>query len=156
MESYSQAPFCIFYYYSELFDTFFILIHKKKLIFLHWYHHITVLLYCWHSYVTHTPSGIFFVNMNYGVHSVMYFYYFLMAIKIRPPWAMMVTFLQISQMFVGVAFTILGFIYVGTDNCTISHSNNMAAFLMYGSYLVLFLQFFISRYFVKSSKKKEA
>lgn len=142
--------------FPELFDTFFILIHKKKLIFLHWYHHITVLLYCWHSYVTHTPSGIFFVNMNYGVHSVMYFYYFLMAIKIRPPWAMMVTFLQISQMFVGVAFTILGFIYVGTDNCTISHSNNMAAFLMYGSYLVLFLQFFISRYFVKSSKKKEA
>jgi elongation of very long chain fatty acids protein 6 len=92
--------------------------------------------------------------MNYGVHSVMYFYYFLMAIKIRPPWAMMVTVLQISQMFVGVTFTVLNFIYVGSDQCTISHSNNLAAFGMYGSYLFLFLQFFISRYFVKSSQKK--
>ena len=84
----------------------------------------------------------------------MYFYYFLMAIKIRPPWAMMVTVLQISQMFVGVTFTVLNFIYVGSDQCTISHSNNLAAFGMYGSYLFLFLQFFISRYFVKSSQKK--
>lgn len=140
--------------FPELLDTLFIVVHKKPLIFLHWYHHITVLLYCWHSYVTHTPSGIFFVQMNYGVHSVMYFYYFLMAIKIRPPWAMMVTVLQISQMFVGVTFTVLNFIYVGSDHCTISHSNNLAAFGMYGSYLFLFLQFFISRYFVKSSQKK--
>jgi hypothetical protein len=38
--------------FPELIDTFFIVIHKKPLIFLHWYHHITVLLYCWHSYVT--------------------------------------------------------------------------------------------------------
>jgi elongation of very long chain fatty acids protein 6 len=140
---------------SELLDTFFIVVHKKPLIFLHWYHHITVLLYCWHSYVTHTPSGIFFAQMNYGVHSVMYFYYFLMAIKIKPPWAMMVTVLQISQMFVGVALTVLNFIFVGSENCVISHSNNLAAFLMYGSYLFLFLQFFISRYLVKSKKKKE-
>ena len=85
----------------------------------------------------------------------MYFYYFLMAIKIRPPWAMTVTALQISQMFVGVTFTVLNFIYVGSDSCTISHSNNFAAFCMYGSYLFLFMQFFISRYFVKSSSPKK-
>jgi elongation of very long chain fatty acids protein 6 len=51
--------------FPELIDTFFIVIHKKPLIFLHWYHHITVLLYCWHSYVTKSPPGIFFVCMNY-------------------------------------------------------------------------------------------
>merc|ERR1712127_1141715 len=33
--------------FAELWDTFFIVVHKKPLIFLHWYHHITVLLYCW-------------------------------------------------------------------------------------------------------------
>ena len=140
---------------SELIDTLFIVIHKKKLIFLHWYHHITVLLYCWHSYVTKTPSGLFFVVMNYGVHSIMYFYYFLMAIKIRPPWAMMVTTLQISQMVVGVILTILGFVYVGTDQCWIGHDNNVAAFVMYGSYLFLFVQFFVSRYLAQAAKKKQ-
>lgn len=60
----------VYIYDSELVDTFFIVIHKKKLIFLHWYHHITVLLYCWHSYVTTSPPGIFFVVMNYGVHAM--------------------------------------------------------------------------------------
>ena len=144
--------------HSELIDTLFIVVHKKKLIFLHWYHHVTVLLYCWHSYVTSSPTGVFFCAMNYGVHSIMYFYYFLMAIKIKPPWAMLITTLQISQMIVGVILTVLGFVYVGSSpNCWISTENNRAAFCMYGSYLALFLQFFVSRYFggkkVKSKKE---
>ena len=50
--------------------TFFIVIHKKKLILLHWYHHVSVLLYCWHSYVYKAPLGILFCVMNYGVHSM--------------------------------------------------------------------------------------
>lgn len=72
--------------FLELFDTFFIVIHKKKLMFLHWYHHITVLLFCWHSWVNEQPMGLIFCVVNYAVHSVMYFYYFLMAIKCRPKW----------------------------------------------------------------------
>jgi elongation of very long chain fatty acids protein 6 len=145
-------------HHSELIDTLFIVVHKKKLIFLHWYHHVTVLLYCWHSYVTSSPTGVFFCGMNYGVHSIMYFYYFLMAIKIKPPWAMLITTLQISQMIVGVILTALGFIYVGSSpNCWISAENNRAAFCMYGSYLALFLQFFVARYFggKKGSKSKK-
>jgi len=140
----------------ELFDTMFIVVHKKKLSFLHWYHHITVLLYCWNSYVTKAPSGIIFSVMNYGVHAVMYFYYFLMAIKIRPPWAMIVTLLQISQMVVGVACTVFGFYYYdGGVDCAISKQNNYAAFVMYGSYLILFLEFFVQRYYIIPNKKKK-
>ena len=71
---------------SELIDTYFILIHKKPLILLHWYHHISVLAYCWHSYVTKAPAGIVFCVMNYAVHAIMYFYYFLMAVKRKPKW----------------------------------------------------------------------
>lgn len=146
--------------FPELFDTFFIVIHKKPLIFLHWYHHITVLLYCWHSYVTTSPPGIFFVVMNYSVHASMYFYYFLMAIKMRPKWLnpMIITTFQISQMIVGVAVTLTGFYYYSTDKtCKIEKENNTAAFIMYGSYLFLFLQFFIARYYkAKTSKKKKA
>ena len=40
----------IFSKVPELVDTAFIVFRKSKLIFLHWYHHITVLLFCWHSY----------------------------------------------------------------------------------------------------------
>ena len=91
----------------ELLDTLFIVIHKKPLIFLHWYHHVTVLLYCWHSYVTKSPAGLFFVVMNYSVHASMYGYYFLMAMKLKPKWfnPIIITCFQISQMIVGVSFT---------------------------------------------------
>lgn len=57
----------------ELLDTAFVIARKKPLIFLHWYHHATVLLYCWHSYGTGSSAGLYFIAMNYGVHSLMYF-----------------------------------------------------------------------------------
>jgi len=72
--------------FGELLDTFFIVVHKKPLMFLHWYHHITVLLFCWFSFIREQPMGIVFCVANYGVHSVMYFYYFLMAAKMKPKW----------------------------------------------------------------------
>lgn len=148
--------------FPELLDTFFIVIHKKPLIFLHWYHHITVLLYCWHSYVSSSPTGIWFVVMNYAVHWIMYGYYFLMAIKRKPKWmnAMVITCAQISQMVVGVAVTLLAFYYYnpdgqGADSCWVTKENNLAACIMYGSYLFLFLQFFVRRYFKVSVDKKD-
>ena len=34
----------------ELGDSLFIVLRKNPLIFLHWYHHVTVLVYCWYFY----------------------------------------------------------------------------------------------------------
>ena len=42
--------------------------------------------------------------------------------------------------------------------CHIQKENNVAAFIMYGSYFYLFAQFFVARYFqvkVKGEKKKK-
>lgn len=61
----------------ELLDTVFLILLKKPVIFLHWYHHITVLLYCWNSYVTESSAGLWFAAMNYSVHFVMYMYFYL-------------------------------------------------------------------------------
>jgi elongation of very long chain fatty acids protein 6 len=41
--------------------------------------------------------------MNYGVHALMYFYFFLTSLGYKPVWNLLVTVLQISQMVVGVA-----------------------------------------------------
>jgi elongation of very long chain fatty acids protein 6 len=55
----------------ELFDTVLLVLRKKHVMFLHWYHHATVLLYTWFSYSARNP-GIYFIAMNYSVHAVMY------------------------------------------------------------------------------------
>jgi len=145
--------------FPELFDTFFVIIHKKPLLFLHWYHHVSVLLYCWHACVNERANGLFFICMNYCVHAIMYGYYFLSAIKKRPNWlkASFITKAQISQMFVGVIVTLLSFKYSYTDSsCFVKRELNIAAFGMYGSYLLLFLMFYTQKFSSpKKSKKVE-
>ena len=44
------VSFFIFSKIPELVDTVFLVLQKKPVIFLHWFHHVTVLLYCWHAY----------------------------------------------------------------------------------------------------------
>ncbi|ETV90914.1 hypothetical protein H310_14402 [Aphanomyces invadans] len=142
----------IFSKIPELIDTMFIVLRKKPLIFLHWYHHITVLMFCWHAYANLSPMGLFFVAMNYTVHAVMYFYYFLAAIGIRAPWAKFVTVIQLAQMVVGVAVSVAGVYYIRSGApCLLDRENLKWAIIMYSSYFALFLKFFIERYFLKKT-----
>ncbi len=59
----------------ELVDTVFLVLRKRPIIFLHWYHHITVMLCAWHAGKEHAASARWFVSMNYTVHALMYTYY---------------------------------------------------------------------------------
>ncbi len=67
----------------ELLDTVFLVLRKKPVIFLHWYHHIVTLLYCWWGWSSQTGSGGVFAYMNLFVHSIMYSYYGVMATGFR-------------------------------------------------------------------------
>jgi hypothetical protein len=138
---YSKVP--------ELIDTVFIVLRKKPLIFLHWYHHVTVLLFCWSAYSTMAGSGLYFVAMNYSVHALMYGYYCLQALGVCPKSfpAILITLSQILQMFVGtgVCISCWYFKYSGKV-CANETSNLTAGALMYGSYLYLFVDFAVRRY----------
>ena len=137
------------------------MVHKKPLIFLLWYHHVSVLLFTWAAYVYKSPTGIIYMVMNYFVHAIMYFYYYLMAVHAKPKWfrAQWITVLQIAQMVIGVTVTAIGcyLLYVEKpEGCWLSEHNNAAALIMYGSYLFLFVQFFLTRYAVRSKVKTSA
>lgn len=113
MKSATAGAWMTLFIYSklpELLDTVWLVLKKRKVAYIHWFHHATVLLYCWHSFATSVGPGIWFGTMNYVVHSVMYFYYFLTTFpgaprKVAKTLAPAVTVLQIMQMVVGVGIT---------------------------------------------------
>ncbi|CAJ1987343.1 fatty acid elongase [Leishmania donovani] len=93
----------------ELLDTLFLVLQRKPVSFLHWYHHIATAIYVWLSSYMPMPSGIVFCAMNYFVHSFMYFYYFLVMMGLRKsirPFAPVITLLQVLQMFIGMYITV--------------------------------------------------
>lgn len=143
--------------FPELIDTAFIVLRKRKLIFLHWYHHVTVLLFCWQCVAVRSSNTFFFIVMNYSVHAVMYFYYFLAAQRYRPWWAPFVTFIQISQMFAGVGICLLTYYYWYQGKvCDVPMDNFTCASVMYFSYLCLFVWFALGRYVFKKPKSTKS
>lgn len=133
----------------ELGDTVFIVLRKQPLIFLHWYHHVTVLLYSWFSYTEYTASARWFVVINFCVHSFMYSYYALKSLGFRPPriLAMLITTCQIAQMVVGCWVNILAAQYLSDRQpCNVSQANIALSIAMYFSYFILFARFFYKSY----------
>ncbi len=148
----------IFSKLPELVDTVFIVLRKRPLIFLHWYHHVTVLLFCWNAYATLAGTGLYFVAMNYSVHALMYGYYCLTALNMCPKSfpTILITMSQIAQMFVGTGVCCSAwYFYYNGMTCHNDISNLIAGGLMYGSYLYLFTAFAFKRYAPKKPKTLE-
>ena len=144
----------------ELADTYFIIARKRTLIFLHWYHHITVFIFCWYNYAYQVNPAQWFITLNYFVHSVMYFYYAVRASgRFHPPiWVnMFITVLQILQMMLGMYITI--FIYTNLSQESNWKCDNITyqfvywSFAMYLSYFILFARFFWGTYFGKHNTR---
>jgi elongation of very long chain fatty acids protein 6 len=142
----------IFSKIPELLDTVFLVLQNKPVIFLHWFHHCTVMLYCWHAYHNRVAPGLWFAAMNYAVHSIMYTYYFAMAARLTwlaVPFAPLITTSQILQMAVGSAVTFASASTHhrhGASACKVDPANYKLGLAMYGSYLVLFCGLFINKY----------
>ena len=140
----------------ELGDTLFIVLRKQPLIFLHWYHHITVLVYVWYCAAYPTAPGRWFIAMNYSVHAMMYTYYALKVIRVKlPKWiAMVLTALQISQMVVGLIVNTQAYSVLSRgDPCHQSSQNMQLCLAMYASYLLLFLNYFYQAYMAHKPRR---
>jgi len=151
------VSFFIFSKIPELLDTVFLVFQKKEVIFLHWFHHVTVLLYCWHAYTTNNATGLWFCAINYSVHSVMYLYYFLSisggALRTYArPMAPMITTIQLAQMVVGCGVTVGSGLLSARGPCAVDPSNVRLGFTMYLSYFVLFAMLFYNLYLKKGGK----
>uniref|UniRef100_A0A8C6BM15 Elongation of very long chain fatty acids protein n=1 Tax=Monodon monoceros TaxID=40151 RepID=A0A8C6BM15_MONMO len=140
----------------ELGDTAFIILYKWPLIFVHWYHHSTELVYKSFGYKNKVAAGGWFMTMNYGVHAIMYTYYTLKAAKVKPPrWCpMLVTSLQILQMFMGATVGILTYVWRQEQGCHTTKEHLFWSFILYTTYFLLFVQFFHQNYVITKVKAK--
>ena len=146
------ALWCLLFLLSkavELGDTAFIVLRKTPLSFLHWYHHVTALIYCaWFSAESPALSN-WIGTTNYLVHSVMYSYYTAKAAGVRVPrWvSQMITTLQLVQFVLGV-ITMITALILKTNGayCDASYPFIYVGMIVYTSYFVLFLNFFYQRY----------
>jgi len=136
----------------EFGDTFFIILRKKPLIFLHWWHHITVLNAVWITSFHFDPVGRWFGIVNLGVHSLMYTYYALKSVNVYIPKkiSMTLTTLQIGQM-VWAVYLNLYSIYLKHSGreCARDDAGVKVHFACYLSYLILFSNYFYKVYFGK-------
>merc|ERR1712056_22369 len=143
----------IFSKIAELVDTVLLLLAGKPVIALQWWHHSTVLLYCWHSYSVRIATGAWFACMNYTVHAVMYGYFAIMGTQYRKMvsrYAIYITLLQLVQMLVGMFVTIKAVLYqAGGEECFVNKTNSFLGLSMYASYFVLFFKLFVDNYYLK-------
>jgi elongation of very long chain fatty acids protein 6 len=140
----------------ELGDTLFIILRKQHLQLLHWYHHMTVMVFCWWTWSFQMSTARWFCIMNYVVHAFMYTYFALRAARCRlPRWvAMGVTSLQLLQMVLGM--TTLVHSLVRFENgafCHITRPTAITGILIYLSYFILFSDLFYKNYLVGPSSK---
>lgn len=147
----------IFFIHSKVFelgDTVFIILRKQRLIFLHWYHHMTV-LFCVYFTITRPLSTMrWYVTTNYTVHAVMYSYYCLKARGWKLPKLIsaVITAMQLTQMVIAFSITSYAWIQKSIGNsCEVDAANIALGIICYGSYFYLFARFFRSAYLTKSS-----
>ncbi|XP_067121557.1 very long chain fatty acid elongase 6-like [Centruroides vittatus] len=137
----------------ELGDTIFIVLRKKNLLFLHWYHHGITLIFTWYG-VNHLV-GLYhwFIAMNVIVHSLMYTYYTIstLGVKIPRTVAMTITSLHIFQMIFGI---ILNLCAKFQNDCDIPNEI-MSYLFLYISYAIIFVRFFYFSYISTCHDKKE-
>lgn len=142
----------------EFGDTFFVVMRKTPLNFLHWYHHVTVCVFSWHSLAIQSAPAHWYCAMNYAVHSVMYSYYIIKSSGLRMHSSVSkgVTILQLMQFVVGFIIVVRSiWLFTSGVPCLTNGLNCFLGISIYLSYIVLFSNFFYQRYMNVEKKKKQ-
>ncbi|KAK8792863.1 hypothetical protein WA158_005027 [Blastocystis sp. Blastoise] len=143
--------------FYEHIDTYILIVKKKNVIFLHWYHHALTAILTYVQQNTYTTVQWVPILANVFVHVMMYSYYLFSSLKINVWWKQYITQLQILQFVIDIticAYTAIQ-LYTYPDTCPGQYSAIWTGIPILSSYLVLFLDFFKKSYLKKKVIKTE-
>lgn len=150
--------------YYELLDTLFLVLSKKKLEFLHYYHHSATVWLTYSQIAAKSTMQWVPITLNLAVHILMYYYYFATAMGKKVWWKKYLTSFQIIQFVIDLIFVYSGSVmwFIGEYyphlwpgiTCNAQLVSVSAGSGILSSYLLLFLQFFVKTYKRTSMEKK--
>ena len=145
----------------ELIDTALLILKKRPVITLHWFHHASVIGFAWSAWVYETPAALWYGAMNYSVHAVMYTYFALMGTQLRTavaPAAPFITSMQISQFGFGTVVNVFAAVSWARPSvgCAIHPHILLLAAALYVVYGALFVRLFVARYLMPRRKEATA
>jgi len=169
----SWTPRLEFYYminyytkYVELLDTVFLVLKKKKLIFLHVFHHSATALLCYTQLNGRTSISWVPITLNLSVHVVMYYYYYASAGGAKIWWKQYVTTMQIGQFFIDLIAVYFGFYsayataklpgWPTMGTCAGSPGAAYFGCAILTSYFYLFIDFYMRTYKKKAGSTRPA
>lgn len=92
--------------YYELLDTAILLAKGKPSSFLQTFHHAGAIISMWMLTSTRAFGAWVFVVFNSFIHTIMYFYYTLTCLGYQPTWKRLMTYMQLTQFFVGLPLAV--------------------------------------------------
>jgi len=148
--------------YSKLFeaiDTLFIVLRKRPLIFLHWYHHAATGYLVYMQLVRGEAIIRWGFILNMFIHAVMYAYFGLAAIDYKlPRWfARNLTKMQLVQFAICFGVTAYAELIKRSGGyCEMSDSTFYMNMFVSISYLYLFSKFYINAYNLRTKPKSKS
>ncbi|ORZ03196.1 GNS1/SUR4 family-domain-containing protein [Syncephalastrum racemosum] len=142
--------------YWELFDTVFLVVKKKKLEFLHYYHHSLTMVLCFSQLGGKTSVSWVPITLNLTVHVLMYYYYFRTAAGAKIWWKRYLTTMQITQFIIDLfavyfcTYTYFAYTYwphlPNMGSCAGTETSALFGCGLLSSYLFLFINFYRMTY----------
>ncbi|KAI8367471.1 GNS1/SUR4 family-domain-containing protein [Radiomyces spectabilis] len=138
--------------YWELIDTVFLVAKKKKLEFLHYYHHSLTMVLCFSQLGGKTAVSWVPITLNLTVHVLMYYYYFRTAAGHKIWWKKYLTTMQITQFIIDLfviyfcTYTYFAYTYwphlPNMGSCAGTEASALFGCALLSSYLFLFINFY--------------
>ncbi|KYQ93516.1 long chain fatty acid elongase [Tieghemostelium lacteum] len=135
----------------EFIDTVLLVLRKKKLIFLHVYHHFITFWLVWVNLNAKTGVQWADISANCFVHIIMYYYYYQTEMGNNPWWKKYITTVQIIQFVFDMTFHVFWHYYNLNGGCSGNIPSTLFSDFVILSFLGLFIDFYLKSYSRKSS-----